>query len=360
MRSIDSKGLVRLATAGLILVSVLSSGCTTAGILVGAAGIATDSSVTWEVIKHVHAKLTEGDDVPCVKLNTVQRALNERCGGYEPGSLRAADIRDPQLQECALAVVTRDPRFWPMLPELLDKGAQPETCRRSPLVDLAQRDACPDFDAAAPAVRQALAWLARADARAIHHDVVRMLSCPNSRLAGLDAVLDRWLAAGELDPGAVSFGVLGALHPDALDTPLGRALEARGHSARAALGGYDGVQPSGFEAALRGSHWAALDWWLQRVPELVNRVPSAQGGQLPWVPLARVLVPSFLIHPQSQSQMVAFLLMRGADPWQRLPFDPSRSVAQYARDLHSAQADLLDRPAQAPSTIVATTARPPL
>jgi hypothetical protein len=355
MRSISSGGLGRLATAAVLLACVVSSGCTTAGMLVGAAGIASDTSVTWEVIKHVHAKLTEGDDVPCVKLNSVQQALNERCGAYVQGSLRRADIRDPQLQECALAVVTRDARFWPMLPELLDKGAQPETCTRSPLVELAQRDACPAFDAATPAVRRALAWLAQADARAIHHDVVRMLSCPNARLAGLDSVLDRWLADGELETGKIAFGALGALHPDALETPLARALEARGHSARAALGGYDGTQPGGFEAALRGSHWAALDWWLRRMPELANRVPAAQGGQLPWVPLARVLVPSFLSHPQSQPQMVAFLLARGADPWQRLPFDPSRSVVQYARDLRSPQAPLLD-PKAAP-TLLATTLR---
>jgi len=65
--------------------------------------------------------------------------------------------------------------------ELIDKGAQPEACTRSPLVDLAQRPGCPDFGAASPAVVQSLQWLAEADARAIDHDVVRMLSCPSAR-----------------------------------------------------------------------------------------------------------------------------------------------------------------------------------
>lgn len=333
----------------------LLTGCTTTAALLGAAGVATDNSVSWEVVKHLHAKLTEGDDIPCQRLNSVQRALNLRCGAFVPGSVLVSDLRDPQLQSCALGVATRDPRFWAALPEFIEKGASPEACARSPLVELAQAQDCPDFAAAAPAVRHALQWLAEADARAVHHDVMRMLSCPNARRAGLDAVLDTWLAQGSLDVGQVGFGPLGALHPDYLDTPFARALEAQGHTARASLGGYDGVQPHGFELALRDSQWVALDWWLERVPELANRVPPAQRNQLPWLPLARVLQPNFLSYPASQTEMVEFLLARGANPWQKLPYDAGSSVVQVARTLKSPLLSLLDPPV-VPTVLAATAA----
>jgi hypothetical protein len=326
--------------------------------LLGAAGVASDSSVTWEVVKHLHGKLTEGDAIPCVSLNSVQRALSPRCGDFVPGSLLAKDIRSSQLQECPLAAVLRDPRFWPALPELLDKGASPEACARSPLVELAQAQSCPDFMAASPAVLRSLQWLAEADARAVHHDVVRMLSCPNARLAGLDGVLGQWLAQGDLDPGKLAFGALGALHPDYLSSAFAQALEAQGHTALGSLGAYDGMQPGGFDEALRSSHWVALDWWLSRRPELANRVPPTQGKQLPWVPLARVLVPSYLADPASQAEMVEFLMARGANPGQKLPFDAGRSVLQYARAIHSPMVPVLDASARPRLTVVATTAAP--
>lgn len=352
-------GRVRaLLQAGLLAAGLaLLTGCTTTAMVLGAAGVATDTSVTWEIVKHLHAKLTEGDDVPCERLDSVQRALNVRCGAFVPGSLRAEDLRHSPLQDCALAVAVREPRFWPAVPEFIAKGASPEACARSPLVELAQADACPDFERASADVRHALQWLAEVDARAIHHDVMRMLSCPNARRAGLDAVLQTWLAQGSLDPGNLAFGPLGALHPGYLDTPFARALEAQGHTAREALGGFDGVQPRGFELALRTSDWAALEWWLARVPELANRVPPAQGNQLPWVPLARVLTPNFLNDPASRADMVAFLMARGADPWQRLPYDAGSTVVQYARSLRSPLLPVLDPPV-APTLLAATTTAP--
>jgi len=136
------------------------------------------------------------------------------------------------------------------------------------------------------------------------------------------------------------------LHPDALDSKLARDLEADGHTARAALGAYQGTLRPGFEEALRTSHWAALEWWLQRAPELARRVPPAQGNQLSWIPLARVLVPSFLAHPESQRDMVAFLLARGADPAQKLPSDPNQSVTAFARGLKSPLVAMLEVPAR--------------
>lgn len=349
MQAIRS-GFLRWAGASLFVVAApLLGGCTTTGLLLTAAGVATDTSVTWEIVKHLHAKLTEGGDMPCHRLDSVERALNLRCGAFVPGSIGVAELRSSKLQGCALTVAVRDPRFWPALPEFIAKGASPEGCSRAPLVELAQstaldRQACPDFAAASPAVLESLRWLADVDARSIHHDVVRMLSCPSAVRAGLDRPLANWLAQGDLDVGKVAFSPLGALHPDHLATPFAQSLEARGHTARAGLGGFDGLQPRGFEVALRTSHWAALDWWLGRVPELVNRVPPVQGNQLPWVPLATVLTPNFLSDPSSQTKMVEFLLARGANPWQKLPYDAGSSVVQYARALKSPQLALLDPP----------------
>jgi hypothetical protein len=351
---------VRRATlVGAIAVASLGlGGCTTTGVLLGAAGLATDTSVTWEVVKHVHGRLTEGDDPPCQRLDSVQRALNVRCGAFVPGSVRVQDLRSPRLQGCVLAVATREPRFWAALPEFIDKGASPEACARSPLVELAQANACPDFAAASPSELRALRWLAEADARAVQHDVVRMLGCPNARRVGLDAVLTTWLEQGALDPGQVGFGPLGALHPDLLATTLARALEARGHTAQAGLGGHDGQLPGGFELALRDSHWAALEWWLARVPELANRVPAAQGRQLAWAPLERALRPGFLTHPETQRDLVGFLIARGADPSRKLFYDASRSILQQARALNSPLVALLDQPPAAPpATAVADASR---
>jgi hypothetical protein len=333
----------------LLLASVLalglSSGCTTTSLLLSAAGVATDSSVPWAIVKHVHGKLTEGDPTPCVLLNSVQRALNDRCGEFVAGSLKAEDIQRPGLSICPLTVAARDPRFWPVLPELLA---------------LAIAYPCPAFETAAPEQLRALAWLAEADARAIDHDVVRLLSCPSARLAGIDQVLDKWQAQGDLPTGTLGFSPLGALHPEHLDSPLARALEAQGHTAQAALGAYAGALPSGFELALRGSHWRALDWWLARAPQLANRVPPAQGNQLPWLPLARVLAPNFLEQPDTQAEMVEYLMARGASPWQKLPADPGRSVVHLAMDIKSPMLPLLD-PAPAPAprhTVVADSAAP--
>ncbi|MEP7100132.1 MAG: hypothetical protein ABI781_06460, partial [Burkholderiales bacterium] len=235
MRAIQSRFWKAAAACLLALAAPLLGGCTTAGVLMSAAGVATDTSVTWEIVKHLHAKATEGDDMPCSRLDSVQRALNLRCGAFVPGSVLAADLRNTKLQSCALAVAVRDPRFWPALPEFIEKGASPEDCARSPLVELAQASAssgqdCPDFSTASPAVLQSMRWLAEADARAIHHDVMRMLSCPSAVRAGLDASLATWLAQGDLDVGKVAFGPFGALHPDYLDSPFSRALEARGHT----------------------------------------------------------------------------------------------------------------------------------
>jgi hypothetical protein len=357
MAAIESRMHQRVALWLLAVCMPWLAGCTTTGVLLGAAGVASDTSVTWEIVKHLHAKATEGDAAPCWRIDSVQRALNPRCGAFVPGSLSAQDVRSARLPECALATVVRDARLWPVLPELLDKGAQPEACARSPLVELARQSGCPDFNAASPAVVRSMQWLAQADARAVQHDVMRMFTCPSARTAGLDAVLPQWLEQGALERGTLGFAPLGALQPDYLDTPFARALQAQGHTAGDALGSFDGVQPRGFEEALRQSHWVALDWWLAQAPELANRVPPTQGNQLPWVPLASVLVPSFLANPERQAETLEFLMARGADPWRKLPFDSNSSVVQYARTLKSPMLQVLDSPPR--PQVVARTGLPP-
>jgi hypothetical protein len=333
---------IRLA-AGLASALALG-GCTAPSLLLSAAGVATDTSVPWAIVKHVHQQMTDGDPVPCAKLNSVQRVLTGRCGEYRPGSIEARDIAHSGMQVCPLAVALREPRFWPAVPELLDKGAQPEACAQSPLVDLAQAQACPDFRGVSAPVLKAFTWLAEADLRAVRHDVVRMLSCPSARDAGLDSVLITWSHTGALQPDQLGFGVLGALHPSYLDSAFARGLEASGHTARAALGGYDGTLSPGFEEALRTSDFYALDWWLQRAPELVRSVPPTQGNQQPWIPLARVLVPTFLRTPATQPQVVEYLLAHGANPRQRMPFDPSLSVIGYAKSMKSPMVAMLESP----------------
>ncbi len=338
--------LVRLLAAMLVGGASLA-GCSTTGLLLTTAGIATDTSITWEIAKHVHAKLTENDPTPCVRLNSVQRAVNPRCD-YVPGSIRAVDLASSGLQECPLAVATSDPRLWPALPELMEKGARPEGCTRSPLVDLAQARACPDFTLASPATLQAFTVLADTDPRAVRHDVFRMLGCPRARAVGLDRVLAGWLDKGALEPGTLSFSPLSAAHPDLLVGRFGRELEVAGHRPETALDGYDGTLAGGFEEALRTSHWAALEWWLYRMPRLANQAPPSRGGQLAWVPLQRVLLPGFLAEPATQRDMVVFLMARGADPRAKLPFDPARSVIGFATAMKSPMLALLDPPASAP------------
>ncbi|HEY0855991.1 MAG TPA: hypothetical protein VGE16_02980, partial [Albitalea sp.] len=77
------------------------------------------------------------------------------------------------------------------------------------------------------------------------------------------------------------------------------------------------------------------------------RVPSRDGSQLPWVPLARVITPTYLADPAQQTPLVAYLIERGADPWRALPHDPTQSVVNYARRLNSPSIALLDQPLRA-------------
>lgn len=317
------------AAAALVLATgaLLGSGCTTT-----------------LIVMHVVDKLTEGDPAPCHKLNSVDRALQDRCGPFVAGNLDAKDVAAPGLPICPLSLAARDPAFWPVLAELVAKGATPESCREAPWVALARENACPDFAGATRAELDALRWLAEADSRSIHHDVLRVLSCPNARRAGLDRVLDDWVAQEQLPTRGLPFGPLGALHPSHLHSPLALLLEARGHTAAAGLGAHQGALPSGFELALHDGDFDALGWWLQRVPTLANRVPPGNGNQLAWVPLARVLTPAFMPDEALRRDMVEFLLAHGANPWRTLPHEPGLTVVGLAHRLKSPMAATLEAP----------------
>ena len=344
---IVSVGFLQFRLAwGLLCVWTLSA-CTTTSLVISAAGLVTDTSIPWAIAKHVHQQVTDGDPVPCIQLNSVQRALTERCGDFKPGSIKSAEVEFAGFGVCPLIVAAREPQFWPVMAELLNKGARVQACQQSPLVALAQAHACPDFERAAPASLRALTALAQSDGRAVHHDVLRLLSCPHSRRVGLDRLIDRWMAQGQLPVAGLGFSPLSALHPDHLNSPLSMALQAQGHTVQAALLAQDGKLPAGFEAALRSSHWVALEWWLALRPELARSVPPATDTQLPWLPLARVLTPRFLDEPASQAEMVKFLMARGASPSQLLPFDTSRTVQAYAEQLKSPLAQEMGRAALA-------------
>ena len=350
---------VRLSMAAVLgSLCIGLSACSPISLAMTAAGIATDTSITWEIAKHLHGKLTEDDPRPCRLLNSAQRALSARCD-YEPGSIDSADLTTVGLQQCPLAVAARDPRLWRALPELLEKGARFERCSGSPLATLAAADPCPDFEAASPPVLAAFERLAEEDPRAVHHDVFRMLGCPQARRVGLDRVLMTWLDRGRLDPAKLSFSPLDAASPDLLVTRFGHELEVAGHAPEAALGTYDGSLPSGFEEALRTSHWPALEWWLYRLPQLANMVPPTRGAQLPWVPLHRVLQKNFLAYPQTQADMVTFLMARGANPRQALPYAPGTTVLTEARQARSPLVALLDGTPTQPPNSVATARRHP-
>jgi hypothetical protein len=340
--------MVRGLAIGSVLLSM--AGCTTTSLMLSAAGMVTETSIPVQIAKHLHDKMTEGDPVPCHRMDSVERGLTERCGRFEPGSIAAQDLPRTALQDCPLAVAARvavrEPSRWQALPELLDKGATPRACPTPPLVALAQADPCPDFSQLDASALAAVKRLALEDPRSVHHDAMRMLSCPHARRAGLEPVLHTWLAQGRLPATGLNFSPLAALHPEHLYSELALSLEAQGHSPVAAQGAYVGSLPHGFDQALREGHWAALDWWIARVPGLVNQVPSRQSNQVAWVPLAQVLVPSFMPDAEQRERTAEFLLSRGADPWRRLPGQPQHTVVSYARLLRSPLVAVLERPAR--------------
>ncbi len=314
------------------------------GVLAVLCGLTSACTTTAIVLLHIQSKVNEGEPAPCVHLNSVERAFSDRCGEFVPGSLKPQDVAHSGLSDCPLTLAARKPEFWYLLPELLDRGAQTEFCQSPPWVALAQRslDTCPPFNEANASVLKALIQLGENDPQALHHDTMRVLSCPQAQQVGLDSVLHHWRSQGRLVPREMAFSPFSALHPRYLDSLFSRKLEATGHDPRMSFLGLDGGKLThGFEEALRTSDWEALAWWFSRVPELINGVPATRGKSLGWLPLARVLSPGFM-PPEQQGPMLEFLIGRGANPRQSLPHDPGQTVLQLARQLESPWVKILN------------------
>jgi hypothetical protein len=227
----------------------------------------------------------------------------------------------------------------------LEKGATSERCARSPLQDLAEVDACPNFQAASPQVLKAFVYLAESDrarnpARRVSH-----VQLQQRRAAGLDQVLVGWLDPRRAAGGNALVQPARSARPGNARLALRRELQIAGHSPQRRSTTTTGVLQSGFEEALRTSNWAALEWWFYELPQLLNVAPPSRGAQLPFVPLQRVLLPGYLPDQAAQGEMVKYLLARGANPRQKLPFDPGRNVVGFAMSIRSPMLALLDEPA---------------
>jgi hypothetical protein len=273
----------------------------------------------------------------CASLTSVERALTERCGAYKPGELVTKDVNTPVRSECALTNFARNPATWHGLPELLAKGAKPEGCNKAPLVAMAERDACPDFSKMSADTRNAVRWLAMADAASVSAPVMGMLSCPNARQAGLSDLIPAWVAQRALDPASVRFSPLSALHPSSLREPWVALIVGVGHTPQQAAE----MDASGFERALASGDVAALQWWAQHVPSLVHRVPSKGVGYIAWLPLARVMTPGFAPNDAVRSAGAEFLVAQGANPQAALPQDRGETVLSYTQRVQPQLAHLL-------------------
>ena len=318
--------------AALAIGAAALAGCTAPGLILTAAGIATDTSMTWEMVKHVHAPAHRG------RSDAVRDAQQRAARAQRPLRVRRRQHpRRRHRQERPAGVparraATRDARLWRALPELIEKGAGYERCARSPLQDLAEIDACPNFQAA-PRRRscKAIVYLADNDPRSVRHDVFRMLSCRNARAPSAST---RCSSAGSIAASCSPARCRSARSRRSIPRCWCRAsaasCEVAGHSPQRCARPLRRQPAGGFEEALRTSHWAALEWWFYELPQLANRAPPSRGAQMAWVPLQRVLLPGYLVNPDTQADTVRFLMAHGADPRIKLPFDQGKNVITFA------------------------------
>jgi hypothetical protein len=297
------------------------------GVTVGAILLATQLTgcITTAVI--LYSKY--GDKIPplCSSLPSVERALTERCGGYKVGALDAKDVNVRVLSACPLTNFAGDPTLWHGLPELLAKGATPERCTKPPLLAMAEKSPCPAFTQMSASTRDAVRWLAVADAASLSGPVVHMLTCPEAVSAGLSSVVTQWAKQGQFDPSNARFSVLSSIHPSSLSQPWVRDLLAVGHDPLRAVE----MDSSGFERALAHGDVATLDWWTQKAPSLIHRAPSKGRGFVPWLPLARTMSPGFATDDATRLRTAHYLMARGASINVSLPHERGQSVGDYAR-----------------------------
>lgn len=315
-------GVRRISLAFGLVVASLGCGC--------AGPIALQLAL--EIPKQALIKAYKEREVykSCRDMHSVERGLSERCGEYVAGRFAAADVNRAAPEECPLTVATAEPRRWRMLPELVEKGARAERCTTGPLTALMQQPATRLDTALRNATKpqiKALAWIVNHDERAIQPEVVRWLSSPAARDAGLENVLLAWADKGLLDPRKTAFEPLAWLHPSALSTPLPTAFLVRGQRAEAAMRS----NPGALEEALRAGDLAALDWWFARVPGLANLVVDNRELRVNWRPLAYVATPGVIADPKLRQSLTRHLLSRGADPGATLPHQPGMTVMAQAQ-----------------------------
>jgi hypothetical protein len=272
------------------------------------------------------------DKIPpaCSSLSSVERALTERCGGYKVGELDAKDVNLRVQSACPLTNFAGNPALWQGLPELLAKGAAPELCAKAPLLAMAEKTPCPAFTQMSADTREAVRWLAVADAASLSGPVVHMLTCPEAVSAGLSGVMAQWVAQGQFDPHNARFSVLSSIHPSSLSQPWVSDLLAKGHQPLRAVE----MDATGFEQALARGDVATLDWWTQKAPSLIHRAPSKGMGFVPWLPLARTMNPGFAADDATRLRTAQYLIAHGASMNARLPHERGQSVGDYA---HSVQ-----------------------
>jgi hypothetical protein len=299
-----------LASLGAIVFATQLTGCITTAVILAS--------------KYV-------DKMPpaCSSLSTVERALTERCGGYKVGALDAKDVNLRVLSACPLTNFASNPAMWQGLPELLAKGASPEQCAKAPLLAMAEKTPCPAFSQMNAETREAVRWLAQADAASISSPVVHMLTCPEAVNTGLSNVVQQWVAQGHLDPDRISFSVLSAIHPTSLPQPWVNDLLTAGHQPLRAVE----MDASGFEHALAQGDITTLDWWIQKAPALAHRAPAKGLGHVPWLPLARTMSPGFAADDAARLRTAQYLMARGASMNAALPHERGQSVGDYARSV---------------------------
>ena len=91
---------------------------------------------------------------------------------------------------------------------------------------------------------------------------------------------------------------------------------------------------------------ATMPWYLS---------PQFWVHEMSWVPLQRVLLPGYLVNPETQADTIRFLMAHGADPRGKLPFDKGKSVVAFAATIKSPMVALLDQPAVRAVPMPATT-----
>ena len=337
--------LVRLSRRRALLAA-----CTPLGLLVTATGVATDTSVTWEVVKHVHGQLTEDDPTPCVDAQQRAARAQRRAASYVAGQHPHAPTSPAPACRSARSPSRRATR---------GSGAPCPSCSkraRSSSPAPARRCRTLAADRRLPELRRRVAGgpegdrsprrgrPARGPPRRVPHALLPERARGRPRPGARD-----WLDRGELAARQALVQPARRARPRPARDALRPRARGRRPPARALRSTTTtAVLPSGYEQALRNEPLGRDR--LVAVRAAAARQPGAaeRGAQMAWVPLQRVLVcRASCQHPEAQRDMVLFLMAHGADPRRQLPFDPGRNVLAFAAPIKSPMLAVLDAPPHA-------------